>query len=366
MHTKLSGPLRVGAIGAGRWSRSFHLPLFHDGKEAKVVAVWSRREESARELAEQFSVERVFSSYEELIAQPDIDAVAIATPPALHHPIALAAIRAGKHVYCEKPLGVSAEQARELWEAAQHAGVTVMVGYTQRFIPALALAKEILASGELGEVYHVNATSYADYGWQETISIAPWRFDRSLAGSGALGDMGSHIIDRLLWWIGDIVAVCGVTKRFHAYHLVPGDEARYPVTNEDVAQVLARFATGAPGTITLSRIAAKSVVNQITEVHCAKGSLVYDSDPESLLVRKVGQDAERVRTEGAPRPPQERRRIICETVRRLFLQGIEQGKSPSPNLRDGVRVQLVMEAVEDSAEHRNWVTVPVLTERAEK
>ena len=186
-----------------------------------------------------------------------------AGPNAVHAEPTIAAAQAGKHVLCEKPLGLTAAESRELWREAERAGVVHLCGFNYRFVPAVHLARELLEAGELGEVVHFRARYLQSWGWDADSAL--WRFDRGEAGSGALGDLGAHIVDLARYLVGEIASVSG-----RARAIVPARE----VDDQFVATV--EFENGVLGTLEASRLARGRVNNLAFEVNCTKGSVAFN------------------------------------------------------------------------------------------
>src|SRR5919204_2593030 len=175
----------------------------------------------------------------------------------------IAAVRAGKHVVCEKPLGMDAEESHRMWVEAEQAGVHHMCGFNYRFVPAVRLARELLESGELGDVVHFRARYLQSWGWEADESL--WRFDRAQAGTGALGDLGTHIVDLARYLLGEIASVSARVRT-----VVPGRE----VDDHFVATV--EFESGVLGTLEASRLARGRINSNVFEVNGSKGSLAFD------------------------------------------------------------------------------------------
>jgi predicted dehydrogenase len=186
-----------------------------------------------------------------------------AGPNALHAEPTIAAARAGKHVLCEKPLGLTAADSRELWQEAERAGVVHLCGFNYRFVPAVRLAREMLEAGELGEVVHFRARYLQSWGWDADPAL--WRFDLAAAGSGALGDLGAHIVDLARYLVGDIASVSGRTRA-----IVPDRQ----VDDHFVATV--EFENGVLGTLEASRLARGRLNSNAFEVNGSKGSVAFD------------------------------------------------------------------------------------------
>jgi predicted dehydrogenase len=155
----------------------------------KLVAICGSKEEAVREVAARYGYKRYTTSWEELVADPEVELVINAGPNALHADPCIAAAKAGKHVLCEKPLARSTEEAKRMWDAVKEASVKHMCGFNYRFVPAVRLAKEMIDAGELGEIYHFRAQYLQEWAMDPSLPYV-WRFDKRVAGSGALGDLG--------------------------------------------------------------------------------------------------------------------------------------------------------------------------------
>src|SRR4051794_17015576 len=184
-------------------------------------------------------------------------------PNAVHAEPTIAAARAGKHVLCEKPLGRTPDESHEMWQEAARAGVVHMCGFNYRFVPAVRLARELLEAGELGDVVHFRARYLQSWGWDADDSI--WRFDRAQAGTGAIGDLGTHIVDLARYLVGEVASVSALVRTH-----VPGRE----VDDHFVAAV--EFESGIAGTLEASRLARGRINSNAFEVNGSRGSLAFD------------------------------------------------------------------------------------------
>src|SRR5260370_1135845 len=198
--------LRIGIIGAGGVARSIHLPGFALCPQVEIGAVCDRDPEAARSLG----VARTFERVEDLLALRDVNAVVVATPNHLHREIVLAALAAGKHVLCEKPLGLNAADTLEMARAAESSGLVHMTAFTYRFAPALQYMRRLVEAGKLGEVRAVRAA----YLMALSKHLLGWRSSKRLAGSGVLADIGSHPIPLVQFLVGDIAALSASRRRF--------------------------------------------------------------------------------------------------------------------------------------------------------
>jgi len=191
----------------------------------------------------------------------------------MHGEIAAAAISYGKHVYCEKPVGISAAQTTELAEAANQAGVSTLVGFNYRWIPAVVLAKQLVAAGRIGEVRHLTISFESD--WAADPETAwDWRFSGAVASAGAIGDVGSHVFDMARYLVAEVTAVCGLTKTFIDEREQAG--SRRLVDTDDAFVAIGRLANGAIGTFEGSRVAPGATVSFRFSLVGSTGSLRWN------------------------------------------------------------------------------------------
>jgi len=243
---------------------------------------------TAQAAAKRFGFEKATGNWRELVADPKVDLVDITSPNLLHCEMALAAIEAGKHVYCEKPLAVSLAEAEKMASAARRRGVKTMVAFNNIKTPAALLARQLIERGDIGTPTRFRG--WFDQGFYNDPTLPfSWRMTRKEAGSGALGDLGSHVVSVAQFLMGDIAEVVGQQQTFFPERPVPQGGSGYgakagsgapmaKVENEDQFQSLVRFASGAGGTIEASRIAAGKVFGVYWEVSGTAGTIVMDGE----------------------------------------------------------------------------------------
>jgi predicted dehydrogenase len=200
--------MKVGIIGAS-FAKAAYLPALRHTPGAEVVAVASARLESAQEAAKAFGVPHAYDDWERMLGEHAFDLVCIATPTVTHAPMTLAALEAGAHVLCEKPTAMNADEAKAMWERAEALGRVHMIDHELRFNPNRKKVKELVASGAIGEVRHANLTNITS-AWGDPASRPKgdwWSLEEQ--GGGRLGANGSHQVDLLRWWLGEVVAVSG-------------------------------------------------------------------------------------------------------------------------------------------------------------
>jgi predicted dehydrogenase len=319
------------------------------------------------------------TDWRRLIQRDDIHLIDVCTPGDSHAEIAIAALDAGKHVLCEKPLANSAGEAAAMVDAARRAarnGVRAMVGFNYRRVPAATLARNLVAEGKLGAIRHVRAVYLQDWIVDPEFPLV-WRLRQEAAGSGALGDLGAHIIDLSQFITGQrISSVSALTETFIRERPLPGHTVngdRGPVTVDDAALFLARLDGGAVASYEASRFATGRKNALRIEVNGDRGSLAFDL--ERLNELEFYDATAAATTQGFTRilvtepehpylsawwPPGHGlgyEHSFTHEVRDL-INDIAQGKDPQPTFADGFQVQLVLDAVERSAlQSAGWVTV---------
>src|SRR4030088_1099961 len=236
--------------------------------EPKLIGIAGRDQEAVGEAAKRYGYEHAPGDWRELVADDRIGLFDNGGPNSLHGEATIAAAEAGKHVICEKPLGRDADESYEIWQRVAATDVTHLCGFNYRFVPAVRLAREMIAAGELGEIRHFRARYLQAWGADE--SLMTWRFDRAQAGSGALGDLGAHIVDLARYLVGEIAAVNGLTRTFIA------DRNGHAVDVDDAFEATIEFDSGALGTLEASRLCLGRINHLALEVNGSKGSLAFD------------------------------------------------------------------------------------------
>ncbi|HEX6389945.1 MAG TPA: Gfo/Idh/MocA family oxidoreductase [Solirubrobacteraceae bacterium] len=247
----------------------------------ELVSIAGRNREALERAATRFGWSEVVTDWREQVADPRIGLFDNVGPNALHAEPTIAAAQAGKHVLCEKPLGLNADEAHRMWSAAEAAGVVHMCAYNYRFFPAIRLARQMIEAGELGEIHHFRSVFLDASAVDPDQRKTSWRFQRANAGSGALGDLGAHHIDAARYLVGEPVSVAATVRTF-----VP-ERAGFEVDVDDAFQAVVEFENGAIGTIEASRVAAGHVNQSRIEIDGSKASLSFDV--QSLNHLRVAQ-----------------------------------------------------------------------------
>jgi predicted dehydrogenase len=354
--------------------------FFPDVPLRPVMQVLCGRDRAATETAAaQLGWREVETDWRALLARPDIGLIDISTPGDTHAPIAIAAAQAGKHVFCEKPLANTLDEARQMRAAVQQAGVVGMVNFNYRRVPAVQLAKRLIDEGRLGQIYHWRAVYLQDWIMDPTFPLV-WRLNKDMAGSGTLGDLGAHIIDLARLLVGEISAVTGLTHTFIKQRPVlaasdsslgatAGSEMG-DVTVDDAALFLTQFDNGAIGSFEVTRFANGRANYNSFEINGSKGSIVFNLERMNELQVLLSDDPSEVRGYRTvlvtnPEHPYMNawwpaghiigwEHTFTHTVHDL-LNGIAVGQSPAATFDDGVRCQAVLDAVEQSSGSRSWV-----------
>ncbi len=371
--------LRIGLIGGGFMGRTHsnaynRISNFFPVLQYQPVlkAACSRNEAKAKAFAEQWGYESFETDWKNLIKRGDIDAVDICTPNDTHAEIAIAAAAAGKMVLCEKPLARSLAESQTMVDAVEKAGVANTVWYNYRRIPAVTLAKQIIASGKLGKIYHYRANFLQD--WTINANLPQggeglWRMDADVAGSGVTGDLLAHCIDTAMWLNGAITDVSAVTETFvkERMHQLTGKVQKVGI--DDACIFHCHFGNGSLGLFESTRYARGHKALYTFEINGANGSLRWDLHDLNRLEFFDNSDASIVKgwrsihvTDG-DQPYMDKWWVPGLSIgyehsfihqAADFLKSLETGGPCSPSFKDALQTQKVCEAVIDSANSRSW------------
>jgi predicted dehydrogenase len=343
----------------------FDVPAF----EQKVLV--GRDPGQVAEAAARYGWAESATDWRQVLERDDIHIVDICAPGWMHAEIAIAALEAGKHVLVEKPLANTLAEAETMTDAARAArarGIASMIGFNYRRVPALALARELIAEGRLGTIRHVRAAYLQDW-LVDPDSPMTWRLNKETAGSGALGDIASHAIDQLLFLLGDTVTE--VSGRLHTFvNSRPGPDGPEHVTVDDAAWATLTLASGALASVEVSRMATGKKNSLTMEIYGEKGSLLFDLESINELgfldatapVREQGFRRILVNEPGHPYMhawwPQGHvigwEHTFTHQIRD-FLTAIDAGTPPSPSFEDGLAVQRILAAIEESADAKSAI-----------
>jgi predicted dehydrogenase len=355
----------VGLVGTG-FARAAQAPAFSVCEGAELVAVCSGRFENAQRVAAEFNIKHACENYEQLIALDEVSLVVVSAPPYLHHPITMAALNAGKHVICEKPMAMNASEAREMTVAAESRPTQLsIIDHELRFNPTWRRMKELVDDGFLGDLYHVNITIASGF---RHSAQRPWNWwSQKAAGGGLLGALGSHAIDAVRWLFGEIESVCGTIETAVTERKDPITGEMKPNETDDYCAFMLKLAgqdgRTAQGTVLLSALFASGGKNQVT-VAGSKGTLVLDG--EETLSGAVGYNhpfedmslGDRA-LEISVIPNNIWARSFYHLARET-IQALREDRAEiahAATFADGLRCQEVIDAVRRSNQERRWVDV---------
>lgn len=360
----MSKKVRVGIIGTSWWTDLMFLPSLNSHPAAEIVAICGRNRERGEALAKEHHIAEVYTDYRALIKEAELDAVVVATPDDLHFSMTMAALEAGLHVLCEKPMALNVAHAKQMTEAATSAGVKHMVLFTWRWIPIFQYVKQLIDDGFVGRCYQASFRFLGGYGRNTAYT---WRYDGKRS-NGVASDLGAHMIDLAHWFVGDASKISANLSTFVS--LASVDEQ--PLTpNNDSAFISVQFANQAQGMIQVSSMAHKAEREfQISvELYGENGSLEIDytvsgnkgastlygarQDEETFTLMEIPEAFLLNLDLNHPFDP-----FIKQSVgARLFIDSILEDKMPSPNFHDGVKVQEVIDATVASHRDGCWISV---------
>lgn len=342
---------RVGVIGTG-FAEKVTIPALQRHARFEVVALAARNPEKTRAVAERLGIPHWYTDWQALLARDDLDAVAIVTPPYLHHEMTMAALEANLHVLCEKPMALNANQALDMWRMAQKRNRTAMICHEFRYLPARQAFGELVQQGVLGTVRRVLIQSHMDV-FADPMRPWSWWSDAS-RGGGMLGAIGSHYFDALHHWFGRLpVRVWGRLSTFIRERPTAEGEMR-PVTSDDAAMAVVEYDDGGQAVFDLMAVAVPRRESLVVAVG-SEGTIMLEGDTRVRVARK-GETFTEYPVPALEREPDEHW-LLAPFMRLLddFAWGIEKEASPSPNFYDGLAHQLFLDAVHLSEEVRSWV-----------
>ena len=358
-------PVRYAIIGAGAVSDYHHVPGIRLDPRAERVAGCDPNEALLNQRKSDWGISKLTTQYQEIAADPGVDAVIIATPNDTHKDIAIACANGGKHIMCEKPLGLNFSESAEMYRAAKKNNVKHMTAFTYRFAPSMRYLSHLVHTGDLGTPRHFRSQRFLDL--PET--SWGWRQYKKRAGAGDLFDMTIHRIDFAMELMGPIESICGAVAQYCSRDKTADGQSCPPSEVDDWSALIGRFRGGAVGVWEGSTV-MKGYHNdgfghEWAEVNGTLGSAVYRlQDPNHILLGKQGKSLEKVpvpteflKWPGSPRNPHEG---VPSTVFRYDLvfeltSAIVEGRPAVPGFDDGARAQAVADAVLASNDNRKWV-----------
>jgi len=359
--------VRVGVIGTSQHTEENHIRNLKSHARAEIVAVCGRNQERARAVAERNGIPRTFANYRTMITDGGLDAVVISTPDDTHYPMAMAALEAGLHVLCEKPLASTAAQAREMYQAAEAAGVIHMTYFNWRWVPHHRQMLALLRDEYIGQPFNLSMRWWLDIGKQAGYL---WRLD-SKRGGGVLADLGAHMIDLARLYMGDVTRVMA---QLNTYRSLLGQGNKLPDPANDTTNLLLEFAGGGQAAIQLSFLAYQgeddSFGDMATLLHGSQGTMrtVFNLKDITLSGACRGEaslhplpvDEQFWEASGPAENLPERYFNLLTTSpmgNRLFIESILGEGRPDATFYDGWKVQQVIDAALESGRQGAWVAV---------
>ena len=357
--------VRIGVIGVG-FGATVHIPAFQS-EGLDVVAVCARREERATEAAQRFGISKTFTDYRKMLQMDGLDAVSIVSPVANHYQMTMEALDAGKHIICEKPFTLNQSEAREAWQKAEAAGLTGMIAHEFRFALGRMRVKELIDEGYIGQLHM--ALLKLVIGPRGGFHARPLSGgDDASSGGGFLGGLGSHYIDCLRHWFGEVESVSGQLDTHFGDRIHPNSGETVQATSDDTFHIALRFVNGGRAMMTGTSAAPFGPGGGI-EIFGRDGTLVtphaglgFNPPPlGKILGAKPGDDAlselpipDRLRPFSDDRDD---RMMPFRLLTREFVRGIEERISPAPSFEDGYRCQQILDAVHESSESGRVVRI---------
>jgi predicted dehydrogenase len=367
----------IGIIGTGFMGQSHALAyraaggIFPLARQPVLEMVADVNEKAADAAHHQYGFRRKTGDWRALVNDPAIHIVSITTPNVLHKEMALAAIAAGKHVHCEKPLAPNAADAKEMLEAAEKAGVKTQVGFNYIKNPVLKLARDMIAAGELGDIIGFRGIHAEDY-MTDPDGVWTWRLDPK-GGGGVIADLGSHSIGMARFLLGPVTEVfADLETVVKTRPVAPGSSERRAVEVDDIARLTLKFARGCRGSIEANWCATGRKMHLAFEVAGTKGSLAFTQERfNELRYYKVGGDPRHqgfTTIEAGPAHPPYGRFCIApghqigfNDLKAIeaaeFLAAIEKGDNASPDFREAWEIQKIVDTAIKASAGRQWMSI---------
>ena len=359
----------IGIVGGGYMGKAHSVAyaavgaVFDTALKPRLEMIAASSPASAERYKSAFGFARAAEDWQQLVADPKVDAVVIASPQAHHRAIAEAALAAGKPVFCEKPLGASLDDSRAMVAAAEAAGTVNMTGFNYIRTPASEYARQLIADGRIGKLTHIRAEHTEDF-FADVSEPATWRCQGR--ANGAMGDLSPHIINAVHALGGQIEELMADIETVHPVR------SGIPVTNDDQATILVRFASGTRGSLHVSRVATGRKMGYSYEITGTAGAIRFDQEDQNTLWLYLmeGPEAERGFRKILTGPAHPNYLAFCQgpghgtgyqdqiiIEAKDFLNAIHSGQSMWPDFREGEQVNRVVAAAFKSHETRSWVRV---------
>ena len=390
---QMTQTIGIGVIGMG-WMGQVHARAYRQvpdrfpksGLEPRLVVCADDIPARAEDSRSRMRFDRCTTDWREVLCDPDVQVISVTTPNDLHLEIVQAAAKAGKHVFCEKPVGRSPQETALIAQAAREAKILSWVGFNYRWAPLVQFSRKLIADGTLGRLTHYRGRFFADYG-SNTNGALSWRFQRDLAGSGTLGDLMSHVVDSALMLAGPIRRVVGNQRTFITERPLPtvgqgthfstgSDGPKGPVTNEDYVGALVEFADGVVGTFEVCRVAKGHGCEMAWEVDGTLGSLKWNYERMNELTihlpdGHLAHDGHAIIQAGPQHPyfaafyPGPANSMSYEDLKVIeayeFLKSVATGQQGQPGFPEVLSVAEVLAAIERSWSNHQWESVQSIT-----
>jgi predicted dehydrogenase len=351
--------IKAAVIGAS-FAKAAYLPALRTIDDVEIVAVASARMDSARSAADQFGAAKAYDDWEKMLAETPVDFVGIATPTVYHAPMTFAALDAGAHILCEKPMAMNADEARQMRDRADRLNRVNVVGHELRFNPNRRKIKRLIADGYIGEVRHVHIVNISGTWGDPTTRPAGdwWSLDEM--GGGRLGANGSHQLDLLRYWLGDVGAVSGQVRTLVPDRIDKATGAPWTATADDMANFTTEMVNGAIAQVFLSG-AARHATGNSTLIFGSEGSIRLLDNDEKLMVARAGEDyqdmSETDPNAGLPGINKGIWNVSVVAMMQEIMSAIREGRptQTAATFSDGLQTQLAMDAIRQSSRERRWI-----------
>ncbi len=352
--------IKVGIIGAS-FAQAAYIPALNTIDDAEVVGIASARIESAKAVAKEFEIPHAYDDWEVMLENHAFDLVGIATPPIYHAPMTAKALENGAHIICEKPMAMNSAESQAMLEKAEALGRVHIIGHELRFNPTRAKLKSLIDDGEIGEVRFAEVVNIsASWGDPASRPFNDWWSDEQMGG-GRLGANGSHQLDLLRWWLGDIGAIRGEIRTLVPNRVGKNNGQSFTATADDFTQFQAEFMSGAVASVLLSGVARHGMGN-ITRIFGSEGTITLDNSDETLRVAKAGEDWQEIKVEdpnaNLPGVNKGIWNVSFVALMQEVTAAIREGRAlkQGATFLDGLKTQQAMDAVRESSAGRGgWV-----------
>jgi predicted dehydrogenase len=365
--------VRVGVIGTSWWADAMHLPALKNHPQAEIAAICGRNPDNLREMQTRWDIPQGFTDWQAMITNGGLDALIVSTANDTHYPISMAAMEAGLHVLCEKPIAMTYPQAAEMAQVAAEKQLITLVPFTYSYMPTARYLKELISSRYIGKPYHLNMRYYTGYARKGDYM---WRFDLGKAGAGVSGDLGAHFLYIAQWLYGEITSLSAVLG-YQIPRPDKGPDGKPYELGDDSAIISLQFASGAQGVIHVTAVCYEDTPFGQThhmEFHGSEGTLYSFTDWDTVQQvsgARVGEG----RIKDLPIPESIWNGVRHDTVHntyrdifrtqdlmtRQFITGIAENRPVKPDFQDGASVQRLIDAIQISHRQRRWVDVNELT-----